>query len=216
MALKKNPKHDIKRKYYRVFQLSLILSLSLIILAFKFFPDVEISELDSNPPPVLITSIDIPITPGEKTLPPPPKPVIPIESPSDDILDDVEIASTDLDVDEKVAEVLLLPTIDEVEPDMIFVVVEQMPAPIGGIGAIQKQIAYPDFAKRAGIQGRVYVKAFVNEKGNVFKVELLKGIGGGCDEEALKAVQNTLFTPGKQRGKPVKVQVTIPVLFKLQ
>ncbi|MCF6268850.1 MAG: energy transducer TonB [Melioribacteraceae bacterium] len=214
MALMKNPKFDIKRKYYRVFQTSLILSLSLIILAFKFFPDVEISKLDSEPPPAIITSIDIPITEFETT-PPPPKPVIPIESPTDDILDDVEIESTELDVNADVGIVAPRETTSEVEPDYIFYVVEEMPTPIGGIAAIQKQIDYPEIAIRGGVQGRVFVKAFVDEEGKVFKVELLKGIGGGCDEEALRAVKNTMFSPGKQRGRAVKVQVTVPVLFKL-
>ncbi len=215
MALKKNPKFDIKRKYYRVFQISLILSLSLIILAFKFFPDVEISTLASEPPPIIITSIDVPISSDEKIIPPP-KPPIPIESPTDDILDDVEIESTEWDANTDVAKVAPLATTDEVEPDYIFYVVEQMPTPIGGIASIQKKIDYPEIAIRSGVQGRVFVKAFVDEEGNVFKVELLKGIGGGCDEEALKAVKNTMFNPGKQRGRAVKVQVTVPVLFKLQ
>lgn len=216
MALRKNPKIDIKRKYYRVLQISLILSLSILILAFKFFPDVEISILPPEPPHVLINSLDIPHSSGKKLPPPPPKPVIPIESPTDDIFDDVEIESTELDVNEVVDKVAPPLVIEEIEPNVIFMVVEEMPAPIGGIGSIQKQITYPDIAKRSGVQGRVFVKAFVDEEGKVFRVELLKGIGGGCDEEALKAVENTLFSPGKQRGKPVKVQVTIPVLFRLQ
>ncbi len=91
-----------------------------------------------------------------------------------------------------------------------------MPEPIGGIGAIQKKIVYPEIAKRAGVQGRVFVKAYVDETGKVNKVELIRGIGAGCDEAAMKAVHSTMFKPGKQRGKPVKVQVTVPVLFKLQ
>ena len=66
------------------------------------------------------------------------------------------------------------------------------------------------------MQGRVFVKAFVDENGNVNKVELIRGIGAGCDEAAIAAVEQTRFKPGKQRGKPVKVQVTVPVLFKLQ
>ncbi len=91
-----------------------------------------------------------------------------------------------------------------------------MPKPIGGIASIQKKIVYPQFAIRAGIKGRVYVKAFIDEKGNVFKVELQKGIGGGCDEVAMNAVKNALFSPGKQRGKPVKVQMTVPILFEIR
>lgn len=99
--------------------------------------------------------------------------------------------------------------------EAFFVAVEEMPSPIGGVKAIQEKIQYPEIAKRAGIQGRVFVKAFIDEKGNVTKAEIIKGLGGGCDTEAIKAVKETKFEPGRQRGKAVKVQVTVPILFKL-
>ncbi len=97
-----------------------------------------------------------------------------------------------------------------------FVAVEEMPEPIGGIIAIQSKIKYPEIAKRAGIEGKVYVQAFIDENGNVENAKIIKGIGAGCDEAALEAVKQTKFTPGRQKGKPVKVQVSIPISFKLQ
>ncbi len=97
-----------------------------------------------------------------------------------------------------------------------FVAVEQMPSPIGGLKAIQKKIVYPGSAKDEGIEGRVYIHAFINEKGTVDRAKVLKGIGGGCDQAALKAVEETKFTPGRQRGKTVKTQVSIPIIFKLK
>jgi len=96
-----------------------------------------------------------------------------------------------------------------------FVAVEEMPFPIGGLKAIQEKIVYPEEAKNSGIEGKVYILAFINENGNVDKAKVLKGIGGGCDEAALNAVMKTKFSPGKQKGKPVKVQVSIPIVFKL-
>ena len=90
-----------------------------------------------------------------------------------------------------------------------------MPEPIGGIAEIQKKIEYPEIAKRAGLEGKVYVRAYVDENGNVTKAEVVKGLGGGCDEAALDAILKTKFSPGTQRGKPIKVQVTIPIIFKL-
>jgi protein TonB len=90
-----------------------------------------------------------------------------------------------------------------------------MPEPIGGISAIQKRVIYPEIARKAGIQGKVFVQAFIDEKGDVIKTKILKGIGSGCDEAALNAVKETKFTPAKQKGKLVKVQVVVPVLFKL-
>lgn len=215
MALSKNPKYDLKRNFNRVLQISFIIYLSLLILAFKLFPDVEISKLETKTEEPPIDMVVIPNT-KIKTKPPPPKPIIPIEAPTDELLKDIEIEPTDLDVNAVIAKVKPLPTTEEVMPEVIFVVVEKMPKLIGSIASIQKRIAYPEIAQRAGVEGRVFVKAFVDENGKVFKVELIKGIGGGCDEEALKAVKNSLFIPGKQRGKSVKVQVTVPVYFKLQ
>jgi periplasmic protein TonB len=102
------------------------------------------------------------------------------------------------------------------EAPTFFVAVEEMPEPIGGIQAIQSRIVYPDIAQRAGVEGKVYVLAFVDEQGTVKKAQIIKGIGAGCDEAALDAVLKTKFKPGKQRGVPVKVQVSIPVIFKLR
>jgi protein TonB len=101
------------------------------------------------------------------------------------------------------------------EEPVYFVAVEEMPEPIGGISRIQEKIVYPELAKRAGIEGKVLVLAFVDESGNVTKAEVIKGIGMGCDEAAINAILQTKFKPGQQRGKPVKVQITIPVTFKL-
>ena len=102
------------------------------------------------------------------------------------------------------------------EPPKYFVAVEEMPEPIGGIQAIQSKIVYPEIAKRAGVEGKVYVLAFVDEQGTVANAKVIKGIGAGCDEAALNAVMQTKFKPGKQRGVPVRVQVSIPIIFKLQ
>lgn len=99
---------------------------------------------------------------------------------------------------------------------MFFVVVEEMPSPIGGIKGIQEKIVYPDIAKQNGIEGRVFIKAYIDEEGDVVKAEVMKGIGYGCDEAALNAVKQTKFKPGAQRGKKVKVQVAVPIVFKLQ
>jgi len=93
---------------------------------------------------------------------------------------------------------------------------EQMPAPIGGLAALVKKIKYPEIARHARIEGRVYVMALINENGGVDDVKILKGIGGGCDEEAIAAVKATKFTPGKVKGKKVKVKVALPITFKLK
>lgn len=215
MALPKNPKVDLKLKYRKVFEICIVLALLIMILAFKFFPRVEGEQMAVEAAQELVDVEDVEITKQETAPPPPPKPPIPIEAPSDDELEDIEIEDTEIDLEEEVA--APPPPVEEEEeiPVEFFVAVEQMPEPIGGIAAIQKKIVYPEIAKRAGVQGRVYVKAFVDEGGNVQKAEVIKGIGAGCDEAAIKAVLKTKFKPGKQRGKPVRVQVSIPILFKL-
>ncbi|MGK9367950.1 energy transducer TonB [Melioribacter sp. Ez-97] len=219
MALKKNPKADLKRQYQRVFEISIIISLAVIILAFKFFPQMKKEAVKLEAAQELVNVEDVVNTKQETAPPPPPKPPIPIEAPSEDVLEDIEIGETELDINEQVTAAPPPPPKEEAKEEeeaVFFVAVEEQPEPIGGIEAIQKKIIYPEIAKRAGVQGRVYIKAFVDENGNVVKAEVIKGIGAGCDEAAVKAVMETKFKPGRQRGKPVKVQVSIPVVFKLQ
>ncbi|MCF6270055.1 MAG: energy transducer TonB [Melioribacteraceae bacterium] len=92
---------------------------------------------------------------------------------------------------------------------------EVMPEPVGGIGAIIKNIRYPDMAKRFNIEGKVYVLAHVNENGDAEEVKLVRGIGSGCDEVAMEAVKNAKYTPGKNKGKNVKVKLTMAITFRL-
>lgn len=217
MANLKNRKADLRAKYKKAFEISMILALVILIGAFKFFPELDSGTALAEGAQELFTVEDIVQTKQENLPPPPPKPPIPIEAPTDDVLDDIDIASTELDVD-AVVEAPPPPKeesrIVEEEPQY-FVAVEEMPEPIGGIAAIQSKIVYPEIAKRAGVEGRVHVLAFVDENGNVTKVDLIKGLGAGLDEAAMNAVRQTKFKPGKQRGKNVKVQVAIPIVFRL-
>ena len=97
--------------------------------------------------------------------------------------------------------------------DIYYVAVDQMPVPIGGMHGINARAFYPPSAKAKNIQGTVYVLAFIDERGFVKKISLLKGIGFGCDESAERAVKDTRFEPGQMHGIPVKVQLTIPITF---
>jgi len=99
--------------------------------------------------------------------------------------------------------------------------VEQMPDFKGGEAAMWKyfgkNMVYPEEAKENQISGKVYVTFVVDAKGKIKDVKLLRGIGGGCDEEALRVVRNMPdWNPGKQRGKPVSVQFNLPVNFTLR
>ena len=105
------------------------------------------------------------------------------------------------------------PSFEDIE---YFVVVEEMPELIGGLAQLQSQIRYPEMARRAGIEGRVYVQFIVNERGDVVNPVVIRGIGGGADEEALKAVSAAKFKPGVQRGQAVNVLYSLPIVFRLQ
>ena len=157
--------------------------------------------------------------------PAPPRPSVPVEVPNDVVLTEDPLSfDASLQLDEPLT---VLPNPPpprpkeearqqaEEEPE-IFVIVEEMPRLVGGLEAIQKQLRYPEIAQRAGIEGRVFVEFVVDEQGKVVNPGVLRGIGGGCDEEALRAISQATFTPGRQRGRPVRVRMSIPVLFKLK
>ena len=102
----------------------------------------------------------------------------------------------------------------------IFDVVEEMPAFPGGeaklMEYVAKNIKYPQIARETGIQGRVFVGFVVEPDGSISNVKLLRGLGGGCDEEAVRIVKSMpKWKPGKQHGKLVRVSYTLPVLFRL-
>jgi TonB family protein len=102
----------------------------------------------------------------------------------------------------------------------VFTVVEEQPMPVGGYDQyyrkIAREIKYPVEARRAGIEGKVYVQFIVNEDGSLSDIEVIKGIGGGCDEEAVEAIGlSDKWEAGKQRGQNVRVRMVLPISFKL-
>ncbi len=87
---------------------------------------------------------------------------------------------------------------------------------IGGLAALQREIRYPEIARHDGIEGRVILQFIVDEQGRVNEPKVIRGIGSGCDKEALRVLQTVRYRPGMQRGKPVKVKMSLPVMFKLR
>ncbi len=111
--------------------------------------------------------------------------------------------------------------IQQEAPKEIFTVVEEQPGYPGGdesrIKYLQENIKYPDEAKELGVQGKVFVTFVVEVDGSITDVRVLRGIGAGCDEEAIRVVRNMpRWVPGKQRGVPVRVQFNLPIKFTLQ
>jgi len=213
-------KPEIRYHYKLILECSIITSLLILIFTFKFFPRLNKGTTEYYTPQELFTVEDIQQTKHETKPPPPPeKPSMITQAISDEEIDDIEFAETELDFEVEMSAPPPPPVEDnrkiiEEEP-VYFVAVEEMPYPIGGIQAIHDLVIYPEIAKRAGIEGKVYVLAYLNEEGKVEKTEIVKGIGGGCDEAAEWAAKNIKFVPGKQRGKKVKVKVMIPIIFKL-
>lgn len=216
MAHNKNPKVDLRSRYKRFFEINLIISLALLIFAFKYFPKIGVEKVLQKTinEPIIIENVQQ--TTQTHRPPPPPRPAIFIEAPTNDVLKDIEISATDLNQNENVKDVP-----PEVKRDLNdFVPYKEyadfMPEPIGGLAAIQDKIVYPEIEKRAGVEGKILVKAYVDEKGDVTKTEIIQGVDEGLNQAAIKAVKGTKFKPGMQRGKPVKVKVVIPIVFRLR
>lgn len=216
MNNRKKSQADLK-KYYTVFlELGLIAALLLFIAAAKVNLQTEKSDVDLTSEQEVVEMEEIVQTKQIEKPPPPPRPPVPVEVPNDEVIEDQIInIDADLTFDDPL-ELPPPPKGDDDSQEDFFVVVENMPELIGGLSALQKNIRYPEMARKAGIEGRVIVQFIVNEQGEVENPRVIRGIGGGCDEEALRAVSNALFKPGRQRGNPVRVQYSLPVIFKLQ
>ncbi|SMO37061.1 energy transducer TonB [Gracilimonas mengyeensis] len=206
---------------YRIrLELGLILTLLIMITGSKIqIQPVKNTTIYTPDNQEVVEVREIVQTKQELKAPPPPRPVVPVEVPNDEIIENEVI---DLDAELNIEEIPLKmppPPPKQEEPEEeeqeIFVVVEQMPELIGGLASIQKHIEYPEMARKAGIEGRVVVEFVIDTTGYVTNPIIIRGIGGGCDEAALQAVKKARFKPGKQRGIPVMVRYSLPISFSL-
>ena len=222
----KAPHADLRRYYGLTFQLSLALALLGVIALMKLnlAPDAaEDTVLVAEQEVVQMEEIQQTTQPPK--VPPPPQPQAALIVADDALVEEVELTfDATLDVGEALAELPPPPPMPppeetaaeiEAEPE-IFVVVEQMPRLIGGLAGVQERIEYPEVARLAAIEGKVIVQFVVDEEGRVRDPVVLRGIGGGCDEEAVRAVLQARFEPGRQRGKAVRVRYVVPIIFKLR
>lgn len=225
MEVKKNPKLDLASKTGLFRIIGLNISLLAVIVAFEI-PDkgdqgiIQLtSEIDN-------TTELIEIPPTEQAPPPPPQ----VQSfevkeiPNEVILE----AEINVELDVEVLERTVIQDLvftangepDEEAVDEVFTVVENQPEFPGGLEAfyefVGNEIKYPSAARRLGIEGKVFVQFVVDKTGDVTNIEVVRGIGAGCDEEAVR-VMNMVpnFIPGKQRGRAVKVRMVVPIYFKM-
>lgn len=214
-------KANLKSYYTLLLEVGLILSLVIFIALMKApLRGSGDEEITFTAQEEVVKMEEIEQTEQEKQPPPPPRPQVPVAVPNSEIIED-EILNIDaeLNFDEKID--MPPPPANKKEEkkeeeENFFVVVEEMPELIGGIQALQQKIEYPERARKAGIEGKVIIQFIVNEKGEVENPRVIRGIGGGCDEEALRVVKQAHFKPGKQRGTPVRVQYSLPIFFKLK
>ncbi|MCB2221533.1 MAG: energy transducer TonB [Bacteroidetes bacterium] len=224
MKNKNSKKVNLENKRGMFFQIGMIVSLVIVLAAFEWTTvstyqitdwdlgrDIPIEEMTAitsqeKPKPLPKQKIQvsvIEIVPDDRDFE---EPDIIFEEPDEGLNDPAYF------FDEE-------PDEDQGEP-VIFQVVEEQPTFPGGMEALYKylgeSINYPQIAREAGIDGPVYIKFIVWQDGSIRNIQLERGIGGGCDEEAfrvVKAMPN--WIPGKQRSKPVNVQMVLPVNFKL-
>lgn len=221
MPVRKNDNANLRNRYPIYVEAGLILSLLLLILAFRVDIQKQSNFQVTMEEQEVVEMEEIQQTEQETKPPPPPRPPVPVEVPNDEIIEDEDLnLDASLDLDEALDTNQPPPPPDdeeeEEEEQEVFVVVEERPELIGGMKALQNEVQYPEFAKKAGIEGRVFVQFVVDENGNVQNPTVTRGVHKLLDKEAIRAVSQMKFEPGRQRGEPVKVQMSLPVTFRLR
>lgn len=224
MEPKKNPAKDIHRYSSCYFLIGLTVSIGLLITAFSWQTRIDPSAVRELPSPEFqLIADEVPVVIERHTEPAPPKtirlinPENIVEASSnfpepEDMVPVID--ENDLTTPSPIAEEIP----KEIAPDT-FIRVEQMPVPTGGYQNFYQQIArsvrYPAKAKRQMTEGKVFVEFVIDETGEAVNFRVIKGIGSGCDEEAIRVLSFYKWEPGKQRGKPVPVRMVLPVTFRL-
>lgn len=228
MITKKSEAANLENKRMIFLQIGMVITLILVLCAFNWktydrvsFPDYYRAHDDT---PVEMAPVTIQKTPE------PPRMKKPSIIYSINIVDDESYVDDDYLIDAEIDPLDTVPVYipmpvmkgeENIQEEEIFRVVESMPEFPGGEAArfdyLQSNMAYPSLAKAAGISGKVYITFVVEKDGSITDVRLLRGIGGGCDEEALRVVSMMpAWKPGLQRGHPVRVQFIMDIKFTLQ
>ena len=228
MEVKKSPKADLESKKTSNLLIGAILTLSVLFVGFEWSERDKKVTTDSGIQEVVFEEEIIPITEQEQPKQAPPPPEAPkveevleimdndskveestIQA-SDDTQAAVEVKYTPVEVEE-----------EEVEEEQIFQIVEEPASFPGGMGEcmkwLGKNIKYPTISQENGVQGRVIVQFVINRDGSIVDAKVVRGVDPYLDKEALRVVnQMPKWSPGKQRGKAVRCQFTLPVQFRLQ
>lgn len=227
MELKKSHKADLERKRMIFLEIGLIVVLGLTLVAFEWTSrpskgsELQISTEDIG------DEEQIPITRQQQEQTPPPQTqvVVELNIVDNDVELDDQLELEDQSANDNMAmDIVAYTAKDDGEEvvEEVFIIVEDMPTFQGGDQNafrtwIQQNLRYPEIAQENGISGKVYVQFAVNSRGEVVDVKVVRGVDPALDKEAVRVVSSSpKWVPGKQRGKPVKVQFTFPIVFVLQ
>ena len=228
MEAKKNEKANLESKKSLFIQIGLIVALLVCLGAMEWTSGQKNDSAFAGMTEEAIEEEQIPVT--EETPPeemPPPEVTVTdlFEIVEDDVVIDNEVRFEDDETSEDKTVEIYAPVLqaeeEEVEEE-IFVIVEDMPKFKGGdINTfrewVQKRVRYPELAAENGIQGRVFITFVVETNGNVSNVSISRSVDALLDEAAKEAVAaSPKWEPGMQRGRPVRVRYSIPIIFQLQ
>ncbi len=227
MVTKKTEKADLEKKKGVFTQIGLVIVLAVILIAFEWTSRPNTANTLGKLSDMDLTEEIIPITRQQEVKPPPPPAPPKVTEVLNIVEDDVEIEDEliieDAEADQQMQiEIMEFAEEEEVAEEEVFFIVEDMPS-FQGKGQegfrewIAQNLRYPEIAAENGISGRVYVQFAVNSKGEVVDAVVVRGVDPALDKEAVRVVMSSpKWEPGKQRGKPVKVQFTFPINFVLQ
>ncbi len=234
MEIRKNPEADLERRKSSFMIIGLLTALAITLVAFEWTafedrPD-EMAKLDME-------FLEEEVIPPSATPPPPPPPP-PAPTTKIEIIEDEEeveeVEVVDMEVTTETVVEPIQQRVEEVEEEQIFTIVEQMPAYPGCEGLpsedarkkcsdeklfayLGKSIKYPQMAQEAGVSGTVYVTYVIDKDGKPTDIKVLRGVGAGLDEEAIRVIKAMpAWSPGKQRGRAVQVRYNLPVKFTLR
>ena len=229
MEVKKSPKANIETHKSTFLLMGMVVALAVLFVGFEW--SSSISKLDeSTIVQDVLAEEEIEITqrdPEPPPPPPPPEPEVPeiIEVTEEKVETKIDLSSLEDDQSRAQVQTYTPPPppkpVEEEATDEIFVVVEQQPEFPGGTTALMKflgdNINYPVIAQENGIQGRVIMNFVVERDGSISDVQVVRGQDPSLDREAERVIKTMpKWKPGQQRGKPVRVRFTLPVVFRLQ
>lgn len=234
----------LRKNYQKRITRALLISLIGIVVAFSI-PLISslLSKIDFSKDTKMSESVTLEEPPPIDKATPPPPPVIPpppvqqtikftppkvvkdeevVEPPpTQEEVKDIQVAAVTQEGSKDVIDIPDNPVVGDPDEGKVFTVVEEMPSFPGGeeklFDYIRKNVKYPRVASENGITGRVYLTFVVDKEGKIRDVRVLRGIGGGCDEEAIRVVKSMPdWKPGRQNGRSVQVQYNLPINFNLQ